>query len=305
MNTLISWLHDAHVNPWMHGLHTSFGVGAFVGPLIIAIFIEDAALSHSQRLGSSYWVFAVLAVPVAVPLLVSRSPTMHDYDIEHTSTGAEAGDGVTGVEMVVVKDDNSALSAAKRSTEGSGWDMTSVAPQEPAATHDAPAPAPADTAAVAVSLDTPSKPDTPRIRSADRTSPLKFIVMLVFVLFLFVGCELGYGGWLAVYAVNEKMMGESGAANLVGAFWGALTLGRLLAVPISTRVSPKAFLYVAIVGTLVPLLCFSAAHRSIPAAWVCSVRTHISALTFVGCVICLDGMGAPCMSPVFFFFLRR
>jgi FHS family Na+ dependent glucose MFS transporter 1 len=58
-NTLIVWLHGSKVGPFMNGLHFSFGIGAFLSPIIIAqvITIEGA--------GPAYWILAsLLIIPV-------------------------------------------------------------------------------------------------------------------------------------------------------------------------------------------------------------------------------------------------
>jgi len=44
-----------------------------------------------------------------------------------------------------------------------------------------------------------------------------------------VGVEVAYGGWIFTYAVKVFGMGETEADYLSSAFWGAITLGRLLA----------------------------------------------------------------------------
>jgi len=45
----------------------------------------------------------------------------------------------------------------------------------------------------------------------------------------YVGVEVAYGGWIFTYAVKVFGMGETEADYLSSAFWGAITLGRLLA----------------------------------------------------------------------------
>ncbi len=49
--------------------------------------------------------------------------------------------------------------------------------------------------------------------------------------FLYVGAEVGFGGWIFTYAVALDLGSETAAAYLTSAFWGALTFGRLLTIP--------------------------------------------------------------------------
>jgi FHS family Na+ dependent glucose MFS transporter 1 len=68
-NTLMVWLYRRDVPPYMNALHLSFGVGAFLGPLIINGF--DAATGNAV---ATYWLFAGLMVPVALWLTRLPSP---------------------------------------------------------------------------------------------------------------------------------------------------------------------------------------------------------------------------------------
>lgn len=79
-NTLLLWVHNETVGPFMNGLHAFFGVGTFIAPLIVAQVIRVT--------GDIYWVFwyfAILAVPLAIwiwtlPSPVSRLvPTQHEH----------------------------------------------------------------------------------------------------------------------------------------------------------------------------------------------------------------------------------
>lgn len=84
---------------------------------------------------------------------------------------------------------------------------------------------------------------------------LVFLVSAFF--FLYVGAEAGYGGWVFTYARSSNFGGlnfaESTAAYLTSAFWGALTLGRLLSIPLAARVRPSVILFVDLAGCLLSL----------------------------------------------------
>lgn len=55
-NTLIVWLHGSKIGPFMNGLHFSFGIGAFLSPIIIAQVIT------TQAAGQAYWIVAALLI---------------------------------------------------------------------------------------------------------------------------------------------------------------------------------------------------------------------------------------------------
>jgi FHS family Na+ dependent glucose MFS transporter 1 len=80
---------------------------------------------------------------------------------------------------------------------------------------------------------------------------LVFLIALFF--FLYVGAEVAFGGWVYSYAIALNLSSASGAAYLTAAFWGALTIGRLLAVPLAARLRPRTILGADLVGCLLSL----------------------------------------------------
>jgi len=79
-------------------------------------------------------------------------------------------------------------------------------------------------------------------RDANRT----FVGLLAALWFLYIAMEVGFGGWVYSYAVTLGLSNPTHAAYLTSAFWGALTFGRLLTVPIATRFRSHTILLVAL-----------------------------------------------------------
>jgi fucose permease len=77
------------------------------------------------------------------------------------------------------------------------------------------------------------------------------IVLIAIFFFLHVGAEASMGGWIFTYATALNLTSKTMAAYLTSTFWGALTLGRLLAIPVSTRFRPRYVLLADLVGCLV------------------------------------------------------
>lgn len=76
-NTLLLWVHDETVGPFMNGLHAFFGLGAFIAPLIVAW-----VLSVTGDIYWVYWFFALASFPMALwiwslPSPVSRAVPAH------------------------------------------------------------------------------------------------------------------------------------------------------------------------------------------------------------------------------------
>ena len=81
----------------------------------------------------------------------------------------------------------------------------------------------------------------------------RLIILVMAFLFLYVGVEIGFGGWVFTYATQTKLVEETAAAYLTSAFWGALTVGRLVAIPLATRLRPSTVLRMDLIGALVSI----------------------------------------------------
>lgn len=180
-NTLLVWVHGDKVGPFMNGLHFSFGVGAFLSPIIVA-----QAVLMSGDITWAYGVLALLMLPVAIWLLRPDSPVV----------------------PLVAKNSPAAL-----------------------ANH-------------------------------------LLVVLVAWFLFLYVGAEVSFGGWIFTYATALGLTGETNAAYLTSAFWGGLTAGRLLAIPIAMRLRPRFILLADLGGAMVSLGLILLWSDSLIAAWL-------------------------------------
>jgi fucose permease len=77
------------------------------------------------------------------------------------------------------------------------------------------------------------------------------IVMMVFFFALYVGSEVSFGGWVYTYAVAMKLMNTTTAALMTSLFWGSLTLGRLLSIPIASKYKLSSVVFLDVAGVLV------------------------------------------------------
>lgn len=120
------------------------------------------------------------------------------------------------------------------------------------------------TVAVAL-LPSPDSPVAVEQQAGEKTDPL-LIVLIAAVFGCYSGASLAYGGWIYTYALETKMAGAATAAYLTSVFWGALTLGRLAAIPIAMRFKPQAILVADFLGALVSLLALQIWPHSMAAA---------------------------------------
>jgi fucose permease len=122
---------------------------------------------------------------------------------------------------------------------------------------------------------------SPTIRGTsqgDRAQQFKYLPVLVFSLLflLYVGAEASFGGWIYTYVKALNLGAETTAAYLTSAFWGALTLGRFLAIPLSTRFEPRTILIVNFVGCLCSLSIILMWPASLTAIWLGTLGVGLS-----------------------------
>lgn len=91
----------------------------------------------------------------------------------------------------------------------------------------------------------PAQAGGPLTRAQLSLAALGFIFLL-----LYVGGETGFGNWIYSYSVALRLTDKISAAYLNAAFWGMLTLGRLLSIPLSARLRPSMVLALDLAGSL-------------------------------------------------------
>ncbi|NJN83631.1 MAG: MFS transporter [Caldilineaceae bacterium] len=92
--------------------------------------------------------------------------------------------------------------------------------------------------------------------------------LIAVFMFLYVAAEVSFGGWIYTYAVALDLTSPTTAAYLTSVFWGALTVGRLAAVPIAARYRPRTILAVDLVGCLASVGLILLFPASMTAVWI-------------------------------------
>ena len=77
-NTLLLWVHNETVGPFMNGLHAFFGVGAFIAPLIVA-----QVIAITDDIYWVYWLFALATLPLAAWIWNLPSPESRAVPAQH------------------------------------------------------------------------------------------------------------------------------------------------------------------------------------------------------------------------------
>jgi FHS family glucose/mannose:H+ symporter-like MFS transporter len=94
---------------------------------------------------------------------------------------------------------------------------------------------------------------------------------------------------VSTYAIRMKLGDATQAAFLTSIYWGALTLGRLAAIPLALRFSPKAILRADYAGALVSLLALLFFPRSLAALIVTSAGLGFALASIYPTTMSLSG----------------
>jgi FHS family Na+ dependent glucose MFS transporter 1 len=103
-----------------------------------------------------------------------------------------------------------------------------------------------------------------------------FVALIALIFMFYVGAEIGFGGWIYTYATALNLTDIAGAAYLTSFFWGALTLGRLLGIPIAGRFKPTTILIADLSGCLVALGLIWLFPQSTTVIWIGTIALGLS-----------------------------
>ncbi|MCS7261274.1 MAG: MFS transporter [Anaerolineae bacterium] len=112
---------------------------------------------------------------------------------------------------------------------------------------------------------------TRAVERTDADLPLPVNRMLVFLvtlfLFLYVGVESSFGGWIFTYARTLQMGNDALIAYLNSTFYAAFTVGCLIATPLAMRLRPRYILLGDLLGCLTGLAVILMQPHSLVALW--------------------------------------
>jgi FHS family Na+ dependent glucose MFS transporter 1 len=77
------------------------------------------------------------------------------------------------------------------------------------------------------------------------------IALFMLLAFIYTGVEVSYGGWIFTY-FNISNLGVDGAAYQINSiFYLAITLGRLISIPLATRFQPQRVIWIYLSGAAI------------------------------------------------------
>ena len=129
-------------------------------------------------------------------------------------------------------------------------------------------------------LSSPSTPGTSPHESAHQRSYVPIILLVTLLYLTYAGTEAGFGHWISPYTAVLHEGNNTVAAYMTSAFWGAMTVGRLLAIPISARVSLGKILVIDVLGGISSAIVIILWSHSLTGIWVGTLGMGLSLASF-------------------------
>jgi fucose permease len=128
-----------------------------------------------------------------------------------------------------------------------------------------------------------SSPRHPQVtEESGGNQPVKGVIaFLSLFIFLHIGAELSIGGWIYTYALRLGLADETGAAFLNSAYWGALTVGRLLSVAVALKMRARSMLIMDLAGCAAGSLLLLLFPGSLTVVWVGTILLGASIASLV------------------------
>jgi FHS family Na+ dependent glucose MFS transporter 1 len=226
---LVLSLKDVHVEPVMQTLHCGYGVGALLGPWLASFVLPDHVLP-----------------PIAAAPTRAGGLSSHAFDPASAASGPDPAHFHLAFYIVAAFTLPPLLVHAYLLL----W-----------------APVPPDVCVDPVDVGVTSDPKTDQaalvpksdagpvsVAGAAGASAHRQLVLLVCVfLFLYAGCENGWGSYLATYASRQLEFTVKDASLLTSAYWFSFALGRFLGIFVSMRVSAGRMIEWSLVTSLAAL----------------------------------------------------
>ena len=128
-----------------------------------------------------------------------------------------------------------------------------------------------------------------------KKTSLKIDLILIIAAFYFfhVGASVCMSGWIYTYARTLSIGSADMAAYLTSAFWGALTVSRLLGIPIAAKAHPRRIITVDILGSIASLGVIMLWQQSEAALWIGTIGSGVFMASIFPITITLLGRYLP------------
>ena len=193
-NTLLIWNYNQKTGGLINGLHSCHGLGAFLSPFLLGIF-----LSNNINQKWTFWIVTLLVLPVFLFINFLESPKNSLIEVEKNN----------------IKKENS----------------------------------------------------------------YKLIALFFMFLFIVVGFEISFGSWIYTYATTKKLLIDNQAAYLTSTFFGTMTIGRIIIIPFTKKVSFEKIVFFSLLISIVFLGLVLVFPESSMFLWIVTIIVGLSIST--------------------------
>jgi len=138
---------------------------------------------------------------------------------------------------------------------------------------------------VAAWLAVMPSPESPPVEGdAGGPGPIRrhavMIGLIALFFFLHMGAELAFGGW--IYSYSKDFIGSETTARVVNSmFWGGLVVGRIIAVPLALRISPRTMLEIDLAGCVAAIGLIVLLPGWAPALWIGTIAFGMAVASMI------------------------
>ena len=148
-------------------------------------------------------------------------------------------------------------------------------------------------AAILLRAPSPHHDATEQRHNQGAPVPYALVALIILFFFLHVGAEAAYGGWVFSYATALGLGNATVAAYLTSAYWGAITVGRLVNVPVAARFGVNTILTGDLVGCLVSVGVVLLFPSSQLALWAGTIGIGLGIASLYPMTLCLAEQHMP------------
>lgn len=106
------------------------------------------------------------------------------------------------------------------------------------------------------------------------------IVLTSAAALFYVGAEVSFSGWIFSFTKEILNSSNSTAGIMTSFFWGSVTIGRLISIPLSRRVIPEKFLIADLLGSVTGISIILLFHSSVFTISIGTIIFGISMASF-------------------------
>ena len=111
--------------------------------------------------------------------------------------------------------------------------------------------------------------------SVNQNNHASFLIIIILILFLYVGAEISYGNWIYTYSLKTSLASSVSAAYLTSVYWGSFTFGRLLGIFLSKEINPRTILFSNLIGSSVSLVLITLFPEDKSFLWIGTIAFGI------------------------------